>query len=133
MRLFALLLSFLLIPSFAVANEGKTESSESGIEYLEITPRLTVNLAEPRKYLLANIQLLAEGAEAIEKIKKNMPAIKHELIMLYSGRPVDSLQTMEQREALRKETLVAIRKVLDKYENSKGFNDVFFTDFLINY
>jgi flagellar FliL protein len=133
-RLFVLLLSFLLIPSFAVANEGKSESSESGIEYLEITPKLTVNLAEPRKYLLVNVQLLVEGAEAVEKIKKNMPAIKHELIMLYSGRPADSLQTMEQREALRKETLEAIRKVLDKYEkSSKGFNDVFFTEFLINY
>ncbi|MGZ8094883.1 MAG: flagellar basal body-associated FliL family protein [Methylosarcina sp.] len=133
MRLIALLLSTLLMPSFVLANEGKTESAESGIEYLEITPKFTVNLAEPRKYLLVNVQLLMEGPEAIEKTKKNLPAIKHELIMLFSGRSAESLQTVEQREALRQETLLAVRKVLDKYENSSGFRDVFFTEFLINY
>ncbi|MGZ8880577.1 MAG: flagellar basal body-associated FliL family protein [Methylosarcina sp.] len=133
MRLIALLLSTLLMPSFVLANEGKTESAESEIEYLEITPKFTVNLAEPRKYLLVNVQLLMEGPEAIEKTKKNLPAIKHELIMLFSGRSAESLQTVEQREALRQETLLAVRKVLDKYENSSGFRDVFFTEFLINY
>ncbi|MGZ8187256.1 MAG: flagellar basal body-associated FliL family protein [Methylosarcina sp.] len=121
------------MPSFVLANEGKTESAESEIEYLEITPKFTVNLAEPRKYLLVNVQLLMEGPEAIEKTKKNLPAIKHELIMLFSGRSAESLQTVEQREALRQETLLAVRKVLDKYENSSGFRDVFFTEFLINY
>ncbi|MGZ8194007.1 MAG: flagellar basal body-associated FliL family protein [Methylosarcina sp.] len=133
MRLIALLLSTLLMPSFVLANEEKTESAESGIEYLEITPKFTVNLAEPRKYLLVNVQLLMEGPEAIEKTKKNLPAIKHELIMLFSGRSAESLQTVEQKEALRQETLLAVRKVLDKYENSSGFRDVFFTEFLINY
>ncbi|MGZ8143428.1 MAG: flagellar basal body-associated FliL family protein [Methylosarcina sp.] len=133
MRLIALLLSTLLMPSFVLANEEKTESAESGTEYLEITPKFTVNLAEPRKYLLVNVQLLMEGPEAIEKTKKNLPAIKHELIMLFSGRSAESLQTVEQREALRQETLLAVRKVLDKYENSSGFRDVFFTEFLINY
>jgi len=65
-RLLLLIISFLLIPSFVLANE---EKSESGMEYLEITPKITVNLAEPRSYLLINVQILAEGAEAIEKIK----------------------------------------------------------------
>jgi flagellar FliL protein len=132
-RLIVLLLSILLMPSFVLANEEKTESAESGMEYLEITPKFTVNLAEPRKYLLVNVQLLMEGPEAIEKTKKNLPALKHELIMLFSGRSAESLQTVEQREALRQETLLAVRKVLDKYENSEGFRDVFFTEFLINY
>jgi flagellar FliL protein len=121
------------MPSWAYANEGKSESGEGGMEYLEITPKITVNLAEPRNYLLVNVQLLAEGAEAVEKIRKHMPAIKHELIMLFSGRPSDSLQTMEQREALRKETVAVLQKTLDKYEKNSGFKDVFFSEFLISY
>jgi flagellar FliL protein len=132
-RLAVLLLSIFFIPSLVWANEGKTELPESGIEYLEITPKFTVNLAEPRKYLLVNVQLLLEGPEAVEKTKKNLPAIKHELIILFSGRSAESLHTVGQREALRQETLLAIRKVLDKYENSDGFRDVLFTEFLINY
>jgi len=58
--------------------------------------------------------------------------LRHELIMLFSGRPSDQLQTMEQREALRQETIVTVRKALDKIENGDGFRDVFFTEFLID-
>ncbi len=129
-RLAVLLLSILFIPFLVHANEGKPESD---MEYLEITPKFTVNLAEPRKYLLVNVQLLMEGQETIEKTKKNLPAIKNELIMVFSGRSAESLHTAEQREALRQETVLAIRKILDKYENSDGFRDVLFTEFLINY
>ncbi|MGJ0517107.1 MAG: flagellar basal body-associated FliL family protein [Methylomicrobium sp.] len=131
MRLLVLLLSFLFLPSWADANESG--SGEGGMEYLEITPKITVNLAEPRHYLLVNVQLLTDGAEAIEKIKKHMPAVKHELIMLFSGRPSDSIQTMEQREALRKETVAVMQKTLDKYEKNSGFRDAFFSEFLISY
>jgi flagellar FliL protein len=130
-RLLVLLLSFLFLPSWADANESG--SGEGGMEYLEITPKITVNLAEPRHYLLVNVQLLTDGAEAIEKIKKHMPAVKHELIMLFSGRPSDSIQTMEQREALRKETVAVMQKTLDKYEKKSGFRDAFFSEFLISY
>jgi flagellar FliL protein len=130
-RLLVLLLSFLFLPSWTGANESG--SGEGGMEYLEITPKITVNLAEPRHYLLVNVQLLTDGAEAIEKIKKHMPAVKHELIMLFSGRPSDSIQTMEQREALRKETVAVMQKTLDKYEKNSGFRDAFFSEFLISY
>jgi flagellar FliL protein len=132
-RVLVLLLGFLLLPSWAGANEEKSASGEGGMEYLEITPKITVNLAEPRHYLLVNVQLLAEGAGAVEKIKKHLPAVKHELIMLFSGRPSDSLQSMEQREALRKETVAVLQKTLEKYEKNSGFKDAFFSEFLISY
>jgi len=131
MRLFVLLFSLWLMPAFVHAGEEAKEEGPA-IEYLEMTPKFTVNLAEPKKYLLINVQLLVEGEGAITKIKKHLPALRHELIMLFSGRPADSLQTMQQREALRQEALLAIRKTLDEHENSDGFRDVFFTEFLIN-
>ena len=131
MRLLVLLLSLLFIPAFAVAQE-EGEADESGIEYLEMNPKFSVNLSEPKKYLMIHVQLLIEGVEAVAKVKKHMPALRHELIMLYSGRQSDELQTMEQHEALRKETVVVIRKKLDKLENSEGFQDAFFTDFLVD-
>jgi flagellar FliL protein len=61
-----------------------------------------------------------------------MPALRHELIMLFTGRPSEQVQTMEQREALRQETSVLIHKILDKLETGDGYRDVFFTEFLIN-
>ncbi|MGZ5009008.1 MAG: flagellar basal body-associated FliL family protein, partial [Methylobacter sp.] len=94
MRLLIVVLS-LLFMSAAVANEGAKESeAEVGVKYMEMTPKFTVNLAEPKKYLLVNVQLLVEGPNTIAAVKKHMPALRHELIMLYSGRPSESLQTM---------------------------------------
>ncbi|MCX7102701.1 MAG: flagellar basal body-associated FliL family protein [Methylobacter sp.] len=146
MRLWLLVLSFLFM-SVAAANEGAKEAeAETGPKYMEMTPKFTVNLAEPKKFLLINVQLLVEGASTIEAVKKHMPALRHELIMLYSGRPSDELQTMEQREALRQETTKIIRETLEKMEGDKGhgkekkgkaeheegFKEAYFTEFLVD-
>ncbi|MGZ5031454.1 MAG: flagellar basal body-associated FliL family protein [Methylobacter sp.] len=153
MRLLVVILS-LLFMSAAVANEEAKESeAEAGVKYLEMTPKFTVNLAEPKKFLLINVQLLVEGADTIAVVKKHMPALRHELIMLYSGRPSEGLQTMEQREALRQETTDVIRKTLakvaesdkehgksadkehseeDKVEHAGGFKEAYFTEFLVD-
>jgi len=164
MRLIVLLLSLLFISSPAFAEEGGGhgggESSAGGIQYIEITPKFVVNLLEPKKYLSINMQLLIEGAGADALIKKHMPAIKHELIMLFSDRSIESLQSMEQREALRQAAVETIHKTIDKAEGieeealdpatapttghakkekkkdysklpSGGFKDAFFTEFLM--
>jgi len=97
-----------------------------------VEPKFTVNLAEPKKYLMLNVQLLVEGAEHIEKVKKHMPVLRHEMIMMLSGLHVSDLQTMEQREALRLKTKQLITDLLIKIQNSDGFRDVFFSEFLVN-
>ena len=131
MRLFVLLLSLWVMSAIAADSE-EPKAEAVAIEYLEMAPKFTVNLAEPKKYLLINVQLLVEGESASTKIKKHLPALRHELIMLLSGRSADSLQTMQQREALRQEALLAFGKTLEKHESGDGLKDVFFTEFLIN-
>lgn len=136
MRKFILLLSLILFPYIVSANsdEHKAPDESAGpiIEYMEMKPKFTVNLAEPKKYLLVNIQLLVEGAANVEKVKKFMPALRHQMIMTLSGMHVADLQTMEQREALRLKTKQLIFDQLTKLQNPDGFRDVFFSEFLIN-
>lgn len=134
MRKLILLVCLIMMPLLVFANEGETKADESAgpvIEYLEMKPKFTVNLAEPKKYLLVNVQLLVEGAAHVEKIKKLMPVLRHEMIMLLSGMHVADLQSMEQREALRGKTKQVITDVLTKSKDSDGFRDVFFSEFLI--
>lgn len=135
MRKLILLVGLMLLPVLVYANSGEKEADESAgpvIEYLEMKPKFTVNLAEPKKYLLVNVQLLVEGAGPVEKIKKLMPVLRHEMIMMLSGMHVADLQTMEQREALRAKTKQAITEVLTKAQSNDGFRDVFFSEFLVN-
>ena len=131
MRIFILFLSFFLVVNNGYAADDE-ETVEPVLEYLEMSPKFTVNLDKPKKYLVVNVQLLVEGENYVDKVKKHFPALRHELIMIYSGRSASELQTMEQREALRQETKEVISKALDKYSNSDGFRDVFFTEFLVN-
>ncbi len=131
MRNLIILISFFLVSTFVYAGDDE-ESTEPTIEYIEMAPKFTVNLDKRNKYLVVNVQLMVEGEKYIEKIKKHLPALRHELIMIYSGRAIADLQTMEQREALRKETKKVITKALEKHSNSDGFRNVFFTEFLVN-
>jgi flagellar FliL protein len=134
-RTFILLISLMLLPMVAGANSGEKKADESAgpvIEYVEMKPKFTVNLAEPKKYLMLNVQLLVEGAEHVEKVKKHMPVLRHEMIMMLSGMKSTDLQSMEQREALRMKTKQLITDLLTKIQNSDGFRDVFFSEFLIN-
>ncbi|MEY2666749.1 MAG: hypothetical protein RLZZ384_920 [Pseudomonadota bacterium] len=160
MRLFILLFSLLLLPAFASAEEhgggeGEAAAGPAKIQYMEITPKFVVNLVEPKKFLAITVQVLVEGAAA-DAVKKHMAVIKHELLMLFSDRSIDSLQTMEQRETLRQQAVELIHKTIDKAEGvqeekeeepqeghkrmkkrdysklpSAGFKDLFFTEFLL--
>lgn len=130
-----LLVCLTIMPWLASANSEEKKPDESAgpvIEYLEMKPKFTVNLFEPKKYLLVNVQLLVEGAAHVEKIKKMMPVLRHEMIMMLSGLHAADIQTMEQREALRLKTKATITELLNKTQSSDGFQDVFFSEFLVN-
>ena len=130
MQVLILLLSLTLIPGYAMAEEE--EGTEQAIEYLEMKPKFTVNLAERKKYLMVNVQLMVKGEERIDKIMKHFPALRHQVIMLLSGLPSVELQTVPQREKLRQQALQKMRETLDKYDNSEDLMDLFFTEFLVN-
>ena len=130
MRIFLLLLSLWCLPGYVSA--GDDEAAEPVVEYLEMKPKFTVNLAEPKKYLRVDVQLMVEGDKAIEKVKKHFPAIRHGLIMLFSGKAAANLQTMEQRETLREDALKVVEDTLEKHaKNKDGLRDLFFTEFLV--
>lgn len=137
MRTLILLISLLLAstPVWAGGHGDAPAEGEGGgpvIEYVEMKPKFTVNLAEPKKYLMINVQLLVEGAEHVEKVKKHMPVLRHEMIMLFSGLHMADVQSMEQREALRLKTKQLVTDLLVKIQNSDGFRDVFFSEFLVH-
>ncbi len=136
MRNVILMLMLLLLPMLGFASEGGGEKVDESagpvIAYVPMAPKFTVNLAEPKKYLMLDVQLLVEGAEHVEKIKKFMPVLRHGMIMLLSGMHIADLQSMEQREALRMKTKQLLTELLEKSQNSDGFRDVFFSEFLVN-
>ena len=126
------ILALLLFSLFSPCMQAEEEKEAPAIEYLQMNPKFIVNLQERKKFLRADVQLLVEGENNIEKIKKNMPALRHELIMLFSGLSYEEIETAQQREELRKLAHAKLTDALSKFSNSDGFRDLYFTEFLIN-
>lgn len=107
------------------------EQSSPSIEYLPLQPKLIVNLAGRHHYLRADVQLMIQGKAHLERIQKYLPAIRHALIMLLSGLPPEQAADVGAREKLRQDALQEVRKILDRYTESDGLKDIFFTEFLV--
>jgi len=127
------LLALLVLAPLAWAGDDEEEGEKAvpEIEYLALNPKLVVNLAGRRHYLRADVQLMIKGKDNKERIQKHMPLIRHALIMLFSGLPPEKVADISQREQLREKALTEIRKLLDRYSDSDGLKDVFFTEFLV--
>ncbi|GAB6068335.1 hypothetical protein JCM13664_16540 [Methylothermus subterraneus] len=110
--------------------EGKAEPS-AAIEYLPLIPQLIVNLAGRHHYLRANVQLMIQGKEALERIQPYVPVVRHTLITLFSNLPPEQLSDVGEREKLRQEALSQVRKALAQYTDSDGIKDLLFTEFLV--
>ncbi|HEB78694.1 MAG TPA: flagellar basal body-associated FliL family protein [Methylothermaceae bacterium] len=125
------LLLFLALAPVSWAEEEEQETAVPEIEYLPLTPKLVVNLAGRRHYLRADVQLMIKGKDNVERIRQHLPLVRHTLLMLFSDLPPDKVADIDAREKLREEALHRIRKVLDRYSDSDGLKDVFFTEFLV--
>jgi flagellar protein FliL len=133
-RKLILLICLMFVPVWAMAggHGGEGEGAEaSGPTYVEMTPKFIINLVDPKKYLMINVQLLVEGPENIAKVKKHMPILRNDMIMMLSNLHASDVQTMEQREALRLKTRQLIIDILTKIQNPDGFRDVYFSEFLV--
>jgi flagellar FliL protein len=120
------------VPFLVFSSPGNTNSGggDADSQYVPLEPVL-VNLAGKRRYLRADIQLLVDSSEHADKMKGHMPALRHGLIMLFSGRDADKIFALDQREMLRQNAKEEVKKILDHYGAGKGLKDLFFTDFIV--
>lgn len=126
-----MVLLLVLTPAVWAGDDEEGESAVPEIEYLPVQPKLIINLAGRRHYLRADVQLMIKGKDNLERIQKHVPLIRHVLIMHFSNLPVEKVADIAEREKLREEALHKVRKVLDRYSDSDGLKDIFFTEFLV--
>jgi len=82
------------------------------------------------RYLQTDIQLMAYDAKAVERAKRNMPAVRNHLIMLFSDQDFDALRTVEGKEALRKAVLDAVNGTLN-VTGPNAVQEAYFTSFVL--
>jgi flagellar protein FliL len=117
------------------AEEEKAEGKPNtrGYEYLALNPGFVVNFGTTGRvgFLKADVSLRVTGAGKAA-VGANLPAIRHELIMLLSRQDEAALNSPEQREALRLAALGAVRALLVAAAGTEAgdVQDLLFTTFL---
>jgi flagellar FliL protein len=113
---------------------AKPAAPHSAPIYYKFDPAFVVNFGGEgsARYLQVTVEAMSRDAAVMESLKNFEPAVRNDLVMLYSGQDNATLMTVEGKEKLRDATLGIIRKVLDSEGgNGKGLEAVYFTSFVI--
>lgn len=111
----ACLMLLCLMPLLAQAeSEEKAEQEDTlGFKYIEMAPAFVVNYGTSGRigYLKADVSLRVASA-AVAEVKRHMPALRHDMIMLLSRQTPEALASVDEREKLRLEALDSLRRAL---------------------
>ena len=123
------LLILLTLPGVTLAASGES----GGSKYLALEPPFVVNLQDKDRirFLQIKSQVKLEDVEQAGEVKHHMAKIRHVLLMLFSSLSEEKVRTLEGKETLREETLVAIQTALEEETGHALVEQVYFTDFII--
>jgi len=117
----------------AAAGEHGEAGGGSSAQYLTLDPPLIVNIGQNSKarYLQVSLDVMATETAAIDAVKKHMPAIRNNLVLLLSNQQYDLLTTMEGKETLRTQILEQIKSTIAANGETAGVESVYYTGFIL--
>jgi flagellar FliL protein len=102
--------------------------------YFKYDPAFVVNFGGEgsARYLQVMVETMTRDPAVAEIIKNNEPAVRNDLVLLFSSQDNATLLSPEGKEKLRQSTLEAIRRVVAaEGGDSKLVENVYFTSFVI--
>jgi len=115
-RTLALIATIAFAGPVAAAGGGGGEEKDPS-PYLELDPDFVLNIGDPeegRNYVKADVALRFETPDLRKKAETHTPWLRHELVMLLSGQPVDRVRSAEGLESLEKEALAKLNERLEQ-------------------
>ena len=111
----------------------KSNKIRAPLSYVPLDPPFVVNFSSDTdiRFLQVSIELGTRDPAVADSIKEHRPAIRNNLVMLFSSQDPYSLNTREGKEKLRNETLSEVQKVLKQETGVPGVENVFFTSFVM--
>jgi flagellar FliL protein len=90
--------------------------------YLPLEPPFVVNFTHrgTLRYLQLSLELMYHDEAILQKITDNMPAIRNDLILLFSNQDYETLSTLEGKEVLRDKILVAVNNIVSHAQMGAG-------------
>lgn len=101
--------------------------------YVELGEPFVVNFVEgvQIRYLQVKIEAMTRDAVVGEEVKKHLPQIRNNLVMMFSNLDYGSLTTAEGKQKIRDQALVEIQNILKEETGNTGVEAVYFTSFVM--
>lgn len=101
--------------------------------YHPLDPAFVVNINDNgrMRYLQVTMEVMTRDSSMVDEIKKHMPLIRNNLVLLLSSQTVASLQSAEGKESVRLQALTAIQNVLQAEIGVPGIEAVYITSMVI--
>lgn len=115
------------------ADAAKTPEPRKEAIYVPLHPAFTANFEKKgsARFLQVSVEVMTRDPEVEDLIKIHMPAIRNDLLMLFSARSSDSLTTPEGKQQLQADTLSAVQEILKRENGEAGVEAVYFTSFVM--
>ena len=115
---------------------GGEHAVAAASHYLTLDPPFIVNFVHrgSLRYLQLSLDLMYHDEAVIAQIEQQMPEVRNDLILLFSSQDFDSLSTLEGKEKLRSDVLLAVNKAIDVDPANPGPAEggaVFITNFVM--
>lgn len=121
-------------PKAAAAKAAPAETPKTAPIYYKFDPAFVVNFGgeTSARYLQVTVEAMSRDQMVLDDLKNDEPAVRNDLVLLFSSQDNNVLMTSEGKEKLRATTLDTIRKVLTA-NGAKGqeIEAVYFTSFVI--
>ncbi|MES2626577.1 MAG: flagellar basal body-associated FliL family protein [Pseudomonadota bacterium] len=123
-------LYFTGIVSFGAPEVAEVDAEGNPVVHKEITPPLYLPLEPPfvvnfthrgtLRYLQLSLELMYHNESILQKVTDNMPAIRNDLILLFSNQEYETLSTLEGKEELRDKIMLAVNNIVTHAEAGGG-------------
>ncbi len=127
----AMVCSMLMVSSPLLAKEEEEAEVPLTISYIKLEPSFITNVQQGAKYIRCDIQLMTKNEVNVADIKLHIPAIRHELLMLFGDQKGKNLKSKNGQEKLRKVALKSVQKVMDRVARKDLVDDLFFTYYIV--
>lgn len=104
--------------------------------YLTLDPPFIVNFVHrgSLRYLQLSLDLMFLDEGVIGQVQEQMPEVRNDLILLFSSQDFETLSTLEGKEKLRADVLLAVNKAIDIDPANPGpaaGGEVYITNFVM--
>lgn len=120
--------------SDAQAGEGQAAVARLPPHFVELDPPFVVNFqpGSSARFLQVAVQVMTRDPQTVAKLEHLAPIIRNDLLLLFGNKQVAEVASPEGKEALRKATLEAVRKVVaDEDGKPETLEAVYFTSFVM--